>query len=214
MKYKILAITLLLSTLASHADVFSFYSITSNDPSGFSQTVGESQLFMDVIETGSGTVSVTLSNTGPEDSIIKEIYFDTLDPNVDPPVSLELVSIVNGAGVVFVEEASPQNLPAGTDPLIAFCADESAEAQQGQGGAHNGVDPGESVLFQMTYTDPPYSFLDMLTAGELRVGLHVGGMGTGDYSESFINVIPEPASFLLISATATAAVFVRRTFAL
>ena len=90
--------------------------------------------------------------------------------------------------------------------MIQCCADEAVEA--GNPAPKNGINPGEYLELQLTYTDPPHNFIDMLESGELRIGLHV--INIGMYSESFINVVPEPASLFLIGATASTFALVRR----
>ncbi|MEN8254883.1 MAG: PEP-CTERM sorting domain-containing protein [Verrucomicrobiota bacterium] len=208
MKHLILII--LLTASASRAELFGFNAITANDTNGTAQIVGESQLFMDVTSTGEGQVSVLFTNTGPASSAISEIYFSTLDPDVAPPVSLEIVSVINGPGVSFVDgDVAPPNPPGGE--LIGWmCTDEAAGSEKA---AKNAIDPYEYLILEMTYTEPPYNFLDMLHSGDLQVALHVIDMGAGgEFSETFVNVIPEPASMVLLLGTSGLIAFVRRKF--
>lgn len=194
--------------LMAHAEWFNFHAITANDTNGTSQTVGETQFWMEIVETAPGEISATFTNTGPIHSKISEIYFDTLDPYVAPPVDLQIQNIVYDSGVEFVEDAKPSNPPGGMDPLIAFHSDESADSV----GNKNAIDPNESLLLEMTLSDPPYDFLTMLLGGDLRVALHARNLGDGgEYSESFINntlphfltdsgfvPIPEPGTIFLL----------------
>ncbi len=203
MKTLIIAALVATSPLMANAELFRFYAITSNDPSN--PAIGESQLLMDVTETGAGQVSVLFTNTGPEQSAISDIYFDT--PDVAPPFNLAIAQIINGSGVQFIEGARPQNLPAGMDPLIAFCSDEDLGATSPP--PKNGINPYESLLLELTYTDT-YSFIDLLGSGELRVGLHVISMGTSADSESFINVIPEPGTASMLAAGSAFLISFRR----
>lgn len=200
----LITFVLILVNVPARAVLFSFYGITSNDPSGNAVTIGETQLSMDVNILSPGLVSVLFENTGLYSSSVAEIYFDS--PTVIPPLNLELFSIINGSGVKYVEDEAPDTLPGGNDPLIQFSADVAAEA--GNPAPKNGINPGEWLELHLTYTDPPHNFIDMLMSGELRVGLHVIGLGDdgfgGNYSESFINeiMIPEPSTALLLGVAA------------
>ena len=202
MKRYIIAVTLILATVSARAELFSFDAITSTDP--FNPAIGESQLFMDVRETD-GAVSITFTNTGPQLSTIAEIYFDS--PDVEPPLNLTLDQIINTPGVNFIEGARPPELPSGR--LFEFCADLASEATNP---AQTGIDPNEYLVLEMSYTHPPYSFIDLLKTGELRVGLHVVSMGTSAGSESFINNIPEPSTALLLGFVALVGRSYRRIF--
>lgn len=214
MKYLLASIMLMVGVAASPAEIFSFYAITANDPSGVTQTIGESQLFMEVTIAGSGLANFAFTNTGPSASTITEVYFDA--PDTTPSLDLGLAGIVNGAGVQFYEgKITPSNLPGGGSLIDPFVSDVGAGAEQPS--AHKGVDPYEYVLLEMSYNSS-YDLLDMLRDEELRIGLHVTSMGNGSYSESFINNsfesnIPEPASLILFGATASVVAFVRRRFA-
>ncbi|MCK5676161.1 MAG: PEP-CTERM sorting domain-containing protein [Verrucomicrobia bacterium] len=217
MKYLIASILLMVGVVASHAEIYSFYAITANDSNGVAQTIGESQLFMDVTIAGSGLANFAFTNTGSSASTITEIYFDA--PDATPALDLGLAGIINGTGVQFYEgkmgKTTPSNLPGGENLIDPFVSDIGAEAEPAP--VYKGVDPYEYVLLEMSYNNS-YNLLDMLKNEELRIGLHVIGMGTGSYSESFINNnftsnIPEPASLILFGATAAVVAFVRRRFA-
>lgn len=214
MKRFITAVVLMVAVVSARAEMFTFYSITSNDPSGDSQTTGENQIEMYVTETGIGEVSILFTNTGPNLSAISDIYFDV--PEVEPPFNLQLSAndILPGPDVDFVLGTRPENLPAGMDPLIAFYSDENLGATSPP--PVNGINPYEYLILNMTYTDPPHNFIAMLESGELRVGLHVISMGDdglgGTYSESFINNIPEPSTALLLGFIALVGKSYRRIF--
>jgi hypothetical protein len=191
-KVLIVAIVCLLLPSA-HSDWFDFTAITSNDPSGFSQYIGESQLQMEVVLNESGQIRVLIVNNGPEDSAVSQVYFD-----FTPEINLSLVSIGNGNGVSFSSEnVKPGNLPGGESIFAAFSSDLAVGALNPA--PRKGINPGESLELIMDYNSS-YDIIGALENEELRVGLHVISLGI--YSESFVNVVPEPATLpMLLSGT-------------
>ncbi|MEN8254117.1 MAG: hypothetical protein ABFR33_01485 [Verrucomicrobiota bacterium] len=209
MKYLVVSILLAAGAMVAQADIYSFYSITANDPSGTSQTVGESQFFMDVTATSSGYATFCFTNTGSASSVITEIYFDA--PVADPSLGFELVDIINNFGVTFGEidhrQKTPWNLPEGSPGFIADRGI-AAEAPSSQ----NGINPHEHLCVEVSY-DTSYDLLELLENGSFQVGIHAQGLGTGGaYSESFINNIPEPSSLMLSATTMAFVGFLRRKF--
>ncbi len=195
----LLVILATLTTCMAQAELFSFYAITANTP--HNSTTGENQFFMDVVDNGTlGQVSVTFTNTGPIVSTLKSIYFDTLDPYVNPAINLQISSIVNGFGVKFSEDKKVKNFNGG-DPYRAF----SSNLSLGKVGANaNGIDPNEYLVINLTYNQTSLSFSEMLQSGDLQVGLHAGAFPNGG-SEKFVNlpepydpIIPEPSTVLLL----------------
>lgn len=184
-------IGLLLS--AAHAEWFDFNAITDNDPSGFSQYVGGSQLHMEVVLYEEGQTRFTFVNDGLEESSLSQIYFDFI-----PEINLRLASIGNSPGVSFTSQnVSPNNLPGGNGIFTAFESDLALGATSPS--SKNGINPGESLELIMNYNSS-YDIIDALANANLRVGLHV--ISLGPYSESFVNVVPEPATLpLLLSGT-------------
>jgi hypothetical protein len=171
--------------------------------------IGEAQMFMDVSDLGGNQVLFTFSNTGPEQSIITDIYFD------DDATLLNIAGLVDadeGIGgdtnVDFSTGASPPDLPAGNNlsPAFVTSAGLLADADPPPGTGGNGIDPGESLGIIMnlkqgvTYDDT----LAALDSGlDLRVGTHVQGFATGN-SETFVNngrtpTIPAPSAIILAS---------------
>ena len=91
MKHLLVAAILIASALVARAELFAFQAITSNDPSGYAQFAGESQLYMDVTLLGTGQASLVFTNAGPEDSVVSRINFDFV-----PELGLNLVAINDG----------------------------------------------------------------------------------------------------------------------
>jgi hypothetical protein len=177
----------------AYADWFDFTAITANDPSGFSQYVGESQLQMEVVLNENGQIRILFVNKGPKDSSVSQIYFD-----FTPEINLSLVSIGNIEGVAFSSRhVKPNNLPGGESIFAVFDSDLAVGALNPA--PKNGINPGESLQLIMDYNSS-YDIFDALANEDLRVGLHVTSLDV--YSESFVNVVPEPATLpLLLSGT-------------
>ena len=177
----------------AHAEWFNFNAITANDPSGFSQYVGESQIQMEVVLYEEGQIRVLFVNEGPEESSLAHIYFD-----FSPEINLSLARIGNADGVSFTSEpVNPNNLPSGKSIFEAFESDLAVGAVNPA--SKNGINPGERLDLIMNY-NTSYDIIAALANEDLRVGLHV--ISLGEYSESFVNVVPEPATLpLLLSGT-------------
>lgn len=190
MKHLLVAAALVASTLVARAEVFSFYAITSNDSSGYAQFTGESQLYMDVTLLGTGQASLVFTNAGPEDSVVSRINFDFV-----PELGLNLEAINDGNSVEFrTSPTNPGNLPGGQRLDNAFVSDLSVAAKNP--GPKNGLNPYDSVELVIGYDDS-FDLFGALENENLRIGLHVQSF-TGGYSESFVNVIPEPGAVSML----------------
>lgn len=176
-----------------HAEWFDFSAITANDPSGFSQYIGESQLHMEVARYEEGQSRFTFVNDGPEESSLAQIYFDFV-----PEMNLNLARIENTDGISFTsKKVTPGNLPGGNAIFSTFDSDLAVGAEKPA--PKNGINPGERLDLIMSYNSS-YDIIAALANEDLRVGLHV--ISLGQYSESFVNVVPEPATLpLLLSGT-------------
>ena len=73
MKRYIIAVTLILATVSTRAELFSFYGISANDPTGTAVSIGEAQLSMDVNTLSPGRVSCLVENTVPDALVSSEI---------------------------------------------------------------------------------------------------------------------------------------------
>ncbi len=193
MKYLLVVAVLAASVLIAHGELFGFYAITSNDSSLSAPSVGESQLHVDMAATGKGQVSFVFKNTGPEDSVISNIYFDFA-----PELNLRLSAIHAGPGVAFqVDSVKPKNLPGGRGMDNVFISDLGVSAKKPS--PKNGLNPCDSLELIMDY-DSSYDLLGALENNDLRIGLHVQGFA-GGYSESFVNLtptVPEPGTIPLL----------------
>ena len=183
-------------------ETFDFYCITNNDPAD--AAIGEAQLFVDVSDELADQVLFTFRNTGPEACAISEIYFDD-------GVLLGIADIIdNPPDVVFVQGASPPELPGANsiDPPFETTLDFLAESVPPP--PHKGVNPGEQlgILFDLQPGQTYQNVINDLNDGGLRIGLHVIAFDSCG-SESFVSV-PEPATIALLGLGALASFCTRR----
>lgn len=182
-----------LPTLAAATPVietFGFYNITNNDPGD--AAIGEAQLFVDVSDEFADQVLFTFRNTGPEACAISEVYFDD-------GTLLGIADIIdNPPDVVFVQGASPPELPGANSIDPPFEATLGFLAESVPPPSHKGVNPGEQVgiLFDLQPAKTYQNVINELNDGGLRIGIHVIGFDSGG-SESFVNV-PEPATIAVL----------------
>ncbi len=189
----IIAAALMLPVPVSAQVTYNFENITNN--SATNAAIGESQLFMDVSDAGSGQVLLTFRNIGPEASSITDVYFDD-------GALLSMAAIDNSAGVQFSQGATPSNLPGGNSITPSFITTSGLSADSDAPIQSNGVNPGESlgIKFNLQSGSTFNDVLSGLDDESLRVGIHVQGFADGG-SESFVNdgVIPTPGAVLLAS---------------
>ena len=191
----ILTISCLATLPVKGEAVFDFENITGT--SATDVLIGETQLKMDASDPGGNQVLFTFSNSGPEASVITDIYFDD-------GTLLGIATIFNNPpNVVFSHGASPPNLPGGNlvDPdfetTVGFLGDADPAPP------HKGVGPGESVgiLFDLKAGGTFANVLTELADATLRVGIHVQAFEDGE-SESFVNIVPEPTTGAIFLLTA------------
>lgn len=165
--------------------------------------IGEAQFSASLSDLGGGQVGITFSNSGPEASIIGDVYIDD-----GASVFTGIASITDGAGTDFEIGADPADLPGGNTVSPTFVADFSADAEPPTGGTNgNGANPGESFTLVMNLAGG-VSFADVAAAiddGSLRLGIHGQALGTSGGSESFVNgggenAVPEPTAALIFGA--------------
>jgi hypothetical protein len=163
--------------------------------------IGESQLFVELTDMGS-QVKFTFTNIGPEASSITDVYFDD-------GTLLGIAEITNTIGLVeFSENAFPPDLPGGNNVTPPFVTTAGFSADSDPPTQPLGVNLGESlgITFDLQVGGAFDDILDELESGNLRIGIHVQGYGSGG-SESFVNngefdphqAIPAPSALILCS---------------
>jgi hypothetical protein len=197
----VVAVATVVASAAAHATTYNFVGVTNNNATNTS--IGQSQLSMDVIDTGSGTVSFTFNNSGPQASSITDVYWDD-----QASLLSTMGTITSSTGVSFDPVATPGNLPGGN--MIGFSTNPaSASADSSQPVQPNGVNPGEWLTIVWNLVSG-VSFGDVIAAlnlggdqaGSLRVGIHVQGFANGG-SESLVNTpapVPLPGAALMLIA--------------
>lgn len=173
--------------------------------------IGEAQLQMDVEDAGGGNIAFTFTNVGSGPSSITDIYWD------DDELFASILSITNTPGLVeFSQGANPGNLPSSNSVSPKFQTTKGLLVDSDAPVQPRGVNPGETLVVTLSLISGK-SFADVLADladGDLRVGLHVQGMGKDTCgSESFVNdptVIPEPGTAGLVGLGLLALATARR----
>lgn len=193
--------TFLLCSTCFGTTTLTFYNISHNDPGD--AAIGESQLSVDVIDDG-GNVTFTFQNSGPEASVICEIYFDNsiLMSFVGIDESLPQVDYKNYQ----IGSVAPGNLPAGNAISPPFMATMTLSIEPTNPEPKWGVGPGEwvSLTYSLQAGKVYQDVLNDLASGDLRIGIHVQAYDSGG-SESFIAQtdgapVPEPATMFILAA--------------
>ena len=185
----LLAAVVLAAPRPAAATSFPFSCITNN--SATDCNTGQSQLHLDVTSPGAGQIQFELTNVGASQSTIAGVYWDEGG-------LLSSIASISMTGVSFAANGSPPDLPGGNSISPAFSADFRVNANSPA--PQNGVNPGDTldVVFNLQGGVSPADVISALNSGALRVGLHVINFASGG-SESFVNVVPEPATFALVA---------------
>jgi hypothetical protein len=192
---------------ASTITTFTFDAITLNNE--VDVAIGESQIFLDVVDLGGTEVELLLRNTGPDNASITDVY-------IEDSLGLlgDLTSITSSDGVDFSLGASPGNLPGGED--YSFTATETLTTSSNPPTQPSGVNPDEWLSLVFTVSDG-ITYDDLIAAlltADLRIGVHVQGFDS-EGSESFINspspVPLPPAAWAFLPVLAGLLTFAHRS---
>ena len=201
---------------ASRADMFGF---TRIEPGNAPEDIA-AQLSVEVTPVGSNQVLFTFGHDSgiggtPTGATIAQIYFDD-----DVPILASLVEIRDYQydpdlypEVDFQVGANPPVLSGGqnVDPTfvvdLAYGADNPAPQW--------GVDPGESVglVFNIVSESSFDDVISSILSGNLRIGLHVISIDSGEWSDAFVNntvPVPVPGAVVLGSLGLGFAEWLRR----
>jgi hypothetical protein len=192
-----------LPTASQANTILQFGCLTQNDPGDC--TVGETQFSVTLTDEGGGVVRFHFKNAGPAASVLSEIYFDD-------GALLALSNVIDGPGVDFEPDANPPDLPGGEDAVPPFQVTQGFLAQSTPSPAQNGAGPTEWVAIEFTLQDGKTiaDVISDLTTGQLRIGIHVIGFGSGG-SESFVNhPVPEPTAVTLLGCGLVGVAALRR----
>jgi hypothetical protein len=177
------------------------------------------QLSVEVTLSGSNVAFTFRNNLAPGPVVssplagfIEAVYFDDRLPALN-----NLVGIIDGPGVSFVQGGNPDHLPGGGNLTVDFADPATFWASAVANGMNqDGVDPGQYLM--LVYAPRGgVSFADVLAAinagagdvsdatGTLRLGLHVQGLplptgAAGTTSDAFVLVpvpVPIPGALLL-----------------
>lgn len=196
----------LLAVQSASAAIYTTYSFQGltppTDPANI--LIGESQLFLNVVDIGPGAVRFEFRNLGPDNASITDIYFDD-------GTLLGIATIAESTGVNFtpniISPVGPPNLGyAGTinfNPTAIFTMDADPSTSE-----DNGVGASEWLVVDFTLqAGHSYTTVNQAIAlslanpgvdigGGLRIGIkveHIGPAGSSSGgSEEFINGVALP----------------------
>ncbi len=187
----VLSLAILFFTGTLQAATLSFFCITGNTAGDCA--IGESQLSAEVIDLDR-QVQFNFYNTGTEESVISEIYFDDTGLLFGLTGLIDADDGINGnPGVDFSQGATPPDLPGGDNITPAFEVSPGLLAGADSPSPVNGVGPDEwlGIIFNLQNGRTFDDIIAGLTDGGLRIGLHVIAFDSGG-SESFVNNSPVP----------------------
>jgi len=184
---------------SAHAD--SLLSLTSFVVLENNSGVGDSlanQFRVEVSDIGGGQVQFEFFNTGSIESFVTDIYFeDSALLNFSDPNN-NLIGSNTISNVGWSWDAAPPNLPGGSS-VGFFTASTGGSADSDPPVSRNGIDNtiNEDIYFQIDLGSG-WGFNDVtssLLSGDLRLGIRVQGIGTEDFSDSYITtaVVPLPS---------------------
>jgi hypothetical protein len=182
-----------------------------------------SQIQVEATNPVANQLRLDISNPGLIDSVLTVIYFDSPDGLFDPG----FFSVIE-TGVDFGGNINPGDLPGGgslTPPFSTNPVDFAIAAvnPKPQNGIRNGVGDSLSLILTIAGPNDINDVVAAFVSGDLRIGFHVQDIGVSGGSDSLVNivtpeinelgddpVVPEPSTWLLMSAGVVALIARRR----
>ena len=194
-------VVLLFAAGKTEADTIGFSDIDSTDPP--EQTLDISSQFSVEVTESDDQVLFTFYNDGPITSYIADIYFDD-STSLLSGMSIAVGDPPTSPGVLFLVDSPPPpfNFPQGDNLSPDFEEDFKASADK-PGTGKDGVDESETlgILFEFSGGSTLTDIITALVNADLRIGLHVQGIGDEGFSDSYVTV-PEPSTLLLLCLSA------------
>ncbi len=167
--------------------------------------VGETQLWLDVTHhAGDTTAEFKFYNDGSQPCVITDIYIDdgqleSLLYLVDKDDQNPVTGLFGDTGVDFSIGASPGNLPGGENADPPFVATKRFSSDSDNPVTKWGIHEGHELIavYSVNLSTTVYDIEQEILNGDLRIGYHVQAFGDSA-SASFVNVVPEPATILLL----------------
>ena len=184
-----------------------FSRITDNSAQG-----DQVQLNLTVSQVDDNTLMFELANLSGIESVVSEIYFQDTAGLI---ARYQILNDQSEGNVMFLDGASPGNLPAGQE--VSF--NTSFAMQADNPSPKYGISPGETLKLYLNLADGvgAATLVESLQSQGFRVGVHVQSIA-GDASESYVSntpggggaAAPEPATLLLMGSALVAGWGVRR----
>ena len=207
----LLSVLLLIGVFAPHAYAtpvrLGFTCVSNNN--AVSAAIAEAQVFVDVY-TSANQAHFKFWNIGANTCSLTDVYFDD-------GTLLGIASIIDAdeggghAGVDFERGAKPTELPNGPpdfETTAGFSADSDPPVPTWGVEASNPANEWLEIIFDINPKSTPDAVFGELETGELRIGIHVQSIGP--YSESLVNIIPEPATIAILALGSIALLSTKR----
>jgi len=193
---KILALTLIsIVPLASQAFTFDYDTIVTGAPDGSAPWAK-----LTVVDNGSDTVDLTLSNLMP---LVGTAFISELDLNMSPyPSGLTFATVSGDTGSINGHTFSSNGVNGVSGNKFDMKVDFRTSG--------NRLNPGESVTFRVTGSGLTAAAFNSFTSGgngQMKSMIHIQSLADGSSAKvQATEAVPEPATLSLLAAGALALV--------